>query len=213
MATLTSSPAADVLRELYARAARSHTVDRDRPRAALPDEAVDTRAHFLAAKDRYMAVRPATGDLLHLLARARRARSIVEFGTSFGVSTLCLAAALRDNGGGRLIGTDFVESKAEAARRSLDEAGVGDLVEIRVGDALETLAADVPEPVDLLFLDGAKDMYLDVLHLLEPRLAPDALVVADNADRADAFVAHVRADAGYLAVAAPGNVELAVRLA
>ena len=61
-------------------------------------------------------------------------------------------------------------------------AGLADLVEIRTGDALETLAADLPEVIDLVLLDGAKRLYPKVLSLLEPRLRPGALVVADNAD-------------------------------
>jgi predicted O-methyltransferase YrrM len=81
---------------------------------------------------------------------------MVEFGTSFGISTLHLAAALRDNGGGRLITSEFEPSKVARARRNLEAGGVADLVEIREGDALQTLAADLPETIDLVLLDGAK---------------------------------------------------------
>ncbi|MGG2362426.1 O-methyltransferase, partial [Salmonella enterica] len=88
---------------------------------------------------------PETCRLLYMLARAGRTRAIVEFGTSFGISTLHLAAALRDNGGGRLITTEFEPSKAAQARRNLDAAGLADLVEIREGDALQTLAGDLPD--------------------------------------------------------------------
>lgn len=80
----------------------------------------------------------------------------MEFGTSFGVSTLHLAAALRDNGGGRVISTEFEPTKVARARANLCAAGLHDLVEIRVGDALETLARDLPEEIDLVLLDGAK---------------------------------------------------------
>ena len=81
-----------------------------------------------------LPVSRATGALLYMLARSCRARSIVEFGTSFGISTLHLAAALRDNGGGRLITTEFEPSKIARARANLMEGGVMDLVEIRAGD-------------------------------------------------------------------------------
>ncbi|MCQ4380070.1 class I SAM-dependent methyltransferase, partial [Clostridioides difficile] len=79
------------------------------------------------------------------LARSGGARSIVEFGTSFGISTLHLAAALRDNGGGRLVTSEFEPSKGVRARANLAAAGLADLVEIREGDALRTLAADLPD--------------------------------------------------------------------
>jgi predicted O-methyltransferase YrrM len=73
-------------------------------------------------------------------ARFARARNIVEFGTSCGISTLHLAAALRDNGGGRLIRSEFERSKVARARKNLAAGGLSDLVEVREGDALETLA-------------------------------------------------------------------------
>jgi predicted O-methyltransferase YrrM len=117
--------------------------------------------------------------LLYLTARSIRATRIVEFGTSFGVSTLYLAAAVRDNGGGVVIGTEIEASKHERAVANLKEAGVGDLVDVRLGDALETLR-EVPDGIDMVFLDGLKSLYLPVLKLLKPRLRPGAIVLADN---------------------------------
>ena len=104
------------------------------------------------------------------------------FGTSFGISALHLAAAMRDNGGGRLIGSEFEPSKIQRARENLAAGGLSDLVEIREGDALETLARDLPDTIDFVLLDGAKMLYLQILTLLEDRLCSGALVVADNAD-------------------------------
>ena len=86
-------------------------------------------------KDFPLAVSRATGALLYMLARSAGARTIVEFGTSFGISTLHLAAALRDNGGGRLITSEFEPSKLARARKNLTDAGLIHLVEIREGDA------------------------------------------------------------------------------
>lgn len=126
-----------------------------------------------------MAVPPSTGQLLYLAARTIGARSVVEFGTSFGMSAIYLASAVKDNGGGTVIGTEIELDKAKAARMNLDRCGLAGLVDIRVGDALGTLAADVPT-LDLVFLDGWKDLYLPVLKLLEPRLRDRALVLADN---------------------------------
>src|SRR4029079_11637908 len=87
-------------------------------------------------KDLWLPVSPETGTLLYMLARSSGARVIIEFGTSFGISTLYLAAALRDNGGGRLITTEFEPSKAMRAKANLTEGGLVDLVEVREGDAL-----------------------------------------------------------------------------
>ncbi len=110
-------------------------------------------------KDLPLAVSRETGTLLYMLARSGGARTIVEFGTSFGISTLYLAAALRDNGGGRLITSEFEPSKVARARDNLTAGGLIDLVEIREGDALQTLSVDLPETIDLLLLDGAKALY------------------------------------------------------
>lgn len=148
-----------------------------------------------------------------MLARSGGARSIVEFGTSFGISTLHLAAALRDNGGGRLVTSEFEPSKVVRARANLAAAGLADLVELREGDALRTLAADLPDSVDLLLLDGAKALYPEVLARVEHRLRPGAFVVADNADFNPDYLAYVRApENGYLSVPFGGDVELSMRI-
>jgi predicted O-methyltransferase YrrM len=83
-----------------------------------------------------------------MLVRAVGARSVVEFGTSFGVSTLHLAAGLRDNGGGRIITTEFEPSKAARAQENFAVGGLADLIELREGDALQTLARDLPGQID-----------------------------------------------------------------
>jgi predicted O-methyltransferase YrrM len=160
-----------------------------------------------------LAVSRETGRLLYMLARGLKARTIVEFGTSFGISTLHMAAALRENGGGRLITSEFEPSKAARARANLTAGGVMDLVEIREGDALKTLASDLPETIDLALLDGAKALYSDVLDLLESRLRPGAMIVADNADCCPEYLARVRSPAaGYLSVPFDDEVELSMRL-
>ncbi len=124
-----------------------------------------------------LAITPEVGELLYVLALARRPRTIVEFGASLGFSTIHLAAAARDLGDARVITTEMEPEKAEIARRNLAEAGLDDLVDLREGDALETLR-DV-DAVDLLFLDGWNNLYLSVLDLLEPVLSGGALVIAD----------------------------------
>jgi predicted O-methyltransferase YrrM len=132
-----------------------------------------------AMKDFYIPVSREQGELLYLTARAIGAKRIVEFGTSFGISTLYLAAALRDGGGERVIGSEIEPGKHARAVANLRDAGLSDFAEVRLGDALETLR-ELPEPIDMLLLDGWKDLYLPVLELVTPRLRPGAVVLADN---------------------------------
>lgn len=173
----------------------------------------DYRDFYGQLKDFPLAVSRETGLLLYMLARARKARTVVEFGTSFGISTLHLAAALRDNGGGVVITTEFEASKAARARENLAAGGLLDLVEIREGDALQTLSVDLPETIDLLLLDGAKALYSDILDRVESRLRPGALIVADNADYCPEYLERVRAPGGgYLSVPFAEDVELSMRV-
>ncbi len=130
MNTLTNAPLADLLQRLFAEAEAS--APGDSPALADLSEAelkrlmgskTEYRELYGRLKDLALPVSRETGSLLYMLARSSSARSIVEFGTSFGLSTLHLAAALRDNGGGRLIGSEFEPSKAERARRNLAAGG------------------------------------------------------------------------------------------
>jgi predicted O-methyltransferase YrrM len=130
-------------------------------------------------KDVYIPLSPAQGKLLYLVARSLAARRIVEFGTSFGISTIYAAAAARDNGNARVIGTELEPGKHKQALANLDAAGLSAQVEVRLGDALQTLR-DVPPPIDLVLLDGWKDLYLPMIELLAPKLRPGAVVLADN---------------------------------
>ena len=132
-----------------------------------------------AMKDAYIPVSPEQGRLLYLTARAIDARRVVEYGTSFGISTVYLAAAVRDNGGGLVIGTEIEPGKHAAAVSNLAEAGLAEVVDIRLGDAQETLL-ETPEPIDLVLMDGWKDLYLPLVKLLTPRLRPRAVVLGDN---------------------------------
>lgn len=198
---------ADAVEEAYDRQVA------DAPPELLIADRADYRRFYGRLKEQPLAVSRDTGVLLYMLARAIGARTIVEFGTSFGISTIHLAAALRDNGGGRLIGSEFEPSKVDRARQNIEAAGLSDLVEIREGDALETFAHDLPEQIDLVLMDGAKNLYLSVLTLLERRLRIGALIVADNADASPDYVARVRSvEHGYLSVPFSADVELSLRL-
>jgi len=216
MTTLSTPPLSTLLARLFADAeASSKQMTRFSPeeREKLRSSPTEYQALYSRMKDFHLAVSPETGVMLYMLARATGASSIVEFGTSFGISTLHLAAALRDNGGGRLIGTEFEPSKIAHARENLAAAGLSDLVEIRAGDALETLASDLPDTIDLVLLDGAKPLYPRVLALIEKRLRTGALIVADNADWCPEYLGRVRSPAGgYLSVPFAADVELSMRL-
>jgi predicted O-methyltransferase YrrM len=224
MNTLTAEPVASLVKRLFAEAETTDPSSAPsvaaywnaltgEDKARLVRSRTEYRDLYSRMKDIPLAISPQTGALLYILARHSRATSIVEFGTSFGISTLHLAAALRDNGGGLVITSELEPSKIARAKQNLSEAGLVDLVEFREGDALETLATDLPERVDLLLLDGAKALYPDVLDFVESRLRPGALVVADNANFCPPYVARVRSpEAGYLSVPFAGDVELSMRL-
>ncbi|RUU11014.1 O-methyltransferase [Mesorhizobium sp. USDA-HM6] len=217
MTTLTGTPLAPLLARLFkeAAAATSPAVARysGEDRARLLGSKTEYREFYGSLKDLWLSVSPETGTLLYMLARSTGARIIVEFGTSFGISTLYLAAALRDNGAGRLITTEFEPSKVTRAKANLTEGGLLDLVEIREGDALETLSKDLPDRIDLLLLDGAKALYPEILSLVESRLRPGALVIADNADFSPEYLERVRSPAGgYMSTPFGDDVELSMRL-
>lgn len=218
--TLTTAPLAPLLHRLFAEAAAS-TARLDATLADISPAAfaelmgskTDYRAFYGRVKDAHLAVSPETGRLLYMLARSTSARHIVEFGTSFGLSTLHLAAALRDNGGGKLIGSEFEPTKVVAARANIAAAGLDDLVEIREGDALETLARDLPTEIDLVLLDGAKGLYPEILALVEPRLRRGALILADNVTWSPDYLARIRsADQGYLSLPVSEDIELSMRI-
>ncbi|GJI94610.1 O-methyltransferase [Duganella caerulea] len=218
MTTLTTNPVAPLLDRLFDEAAKVQI-------SAIPAVAElskDERDRLMHSKTEYinlyhrlkdvpLPVSRQTGELLYMLARSCNARNVVEFGTSFGISTLYLAAALRDNGGGHLITSEFEPSKVARARGHLQEGGLLDLVDIRAGDALETLATNLPEQIDLLLLDGAKALYPEILGLVRSRLRPGALIIADNADMNPDYVAMVRSPAsGYMSLPFGEDVELSV---
>jgi predicted O-methyltransferase YrrM len=223
--SLTSPPVRPLLDRLFQSAdsddARRATMRERHPHGLA---GLSAREQADAFAELYIPVSPEGGRLLYTLVRASRPATVVEFGTSFGISTIHLAAAVRDNAAsddnpaGRVISTELNAAKIAQARANLAEAGLADLVTILEGDALETLA-DLPGPVGFVLLDGWKDLYLPVLRLLEPRLAPGALVVADDtvsmATQMTDYLSYVRDPArGYLSVSFPESdgLEITCRL-
>jgi predicted O-methyltransferase YrrM len=166
----------------------------------LSSASAQERADALSAF--YLPVTPEAGRLLYSLVRATRPTTIVEFGMSFGISAIHLASAVRDNGHGRVVTTELSTSKIAAAKRAFVETGLDDLITVLEGDALSTLV-DLDGPVGFVLLDGWKELYLPVIKLLEPRLTPGALVIADNTEFADTrpYLDYVRdTENGYVSV-------------
>jgi predicted O-methyltransferase YrrM len=133
--------------------------------------------------DKLVALDPDKARLCYLLCRTIGARHVVEVGTSFGVSTIYLAAAVRETGGnGMVIGTEQEPAKVAGARTNLSRAGLADVVDIREGDVRETLR-DVGGPIDFVLMDIWAPMARPALDLLIPQLRPGAMVLCDNVER------------------------------
>lgn len=151
-------------------------------RGDLSWDALDAAANRFMA-DKMVALEPIKSEFCHMLCLALRARRVVEIGTSFGVSTLYLADAVRQvcgpDGGGVVIGTEYEPAKAAAARANFAAAGLADLIDLREGDLRETLRA-IEGPVDFVLMDIWTEMARPAIELVGPHLRPGAVVVADN---------------------------------
>ena len=171
---------------------------------AVPEES-DPQQRADALSEFYLPVTPEAGRLLYALVRASRPATVVEFGMSLGISAIHLASAVRDNGSGRVVTTELSANKVAVASRNFADAGLDDLITVLHGDALETLKP-VEGPVGFVLLDGWKDLYMQVLEVIEPRLGPGALVVADNTSMPglQPYLDYVRDPAnGYVSVHFP----------
>ncbi len=180
------------------------------------DEIKEFRSDKLVALDRDKA------EFCYQLCRASNARRIVEAGTSYGVSTLYLAAAVRDNvrvagGSGTVIGTEYEPAKAAAARAHFEQAGLSQFIDLREGDLRETLR-HIDGQVDFMLVDIWIGMARPALELVAPRLRPGAIVVCDNTrqhrdDYADYFAFLADPANGFRTMTLPfqGGLELSVR--
>jgi predicted O-methyltransferase YrrM len=193
--------------------------EQEKARQAHPPTDVEIkrfRSDKLVALDRDKA------EFCYQLCRATGARRIVEVGTSYGVSTLYLAAALRDTiaesgGHGLVVGTEYEPEKVAAARAHFETAGLDRYIELRQGDLRETLR-DVEGPVDLLLVDIWISMARPALELVAPRLRPGAVVICDNtevhrSDYSDYFAYLNDAANGFQTITLPfrGGLEMSVR--
>lgn len=134
-------------------------------------------------KDVFLSISKEQGEGLRRLIQDKEIKNIVEFGTSFGISTLFLAQGVTVTGG-KIITTEIIESKAKSAIENFKKAGVNELIEVRIGNALETLK-NHREPIDLLLLDGWKDLYLPIFQMLEPNFHVNTIIYVDNAEMAE----------------------------
>jgi predicted O-methyltransferase YrrM len=200
-----------------AQALAMQSFDASRSSQVLPPSASEARA-FLS--DKLVALDRDKAEFCYQLCRASNARRIVEIGTSFGVSTLYLAAAVRDNvevggGDGVVIGTEYEPGKAAAARAHFEQAGLGRFIDLREGDLRQTLR-HIDGPVDFVLMDIWIVMARPALELVTPHLRPGAVVIADNtaqyrSEYADYFAfldAH-----GFRTMTLPfeGGLEMSVR--
>jgi predicted O-methyltransferase YrrM len=145
-----------------------------------------------------LRVGPETGRLINILAAGAGAKRMLELGTSYGYSTIWLAEAAARTGG-KVVSLDLAAAKQAHARKMLKRAGLEAQVELICGDALAILEG-LDGPFDFVLVDLWKDLYVPCLELIAPKLAPGAVLVADNmlrpeAARADAnaYRARVRA--------------------
>ena len=155
-----------------------------------------------------LPVGPATGQLMNILIKEAKAKTILEIGTSHGYSTVWLAEAARATGG-KVITLDLHAGKQEYARNALRRAGLANLVEFKLGDARESIST-LSGPIDFVLLDLWKDLYIPCFDLFYPKLGAGGIVVADNMlfpefSRADAerYRQHARAKSDIQSILLP----------
>jgi predicted O-methyltransferase YrrM len=189
------SPVDDLLDRLYAQHAAQDAAMQTYFAARVAEGSVDWRRfdektnEFL--RDKLVALDRPKAELCYHVCRALRARRIVEAGTSFGVSTLFLASAVRDTlrqerrdatgdeRPGVVIGTEYEPAKARTARSHFSEAGLAELIDLREGDLRDTLV-DIRGPIDFMLVDIWAPMAHAALALVLPHLREGAVVICDN---------------------------------
>jgi predicted O-methyltransferase YrrM len=169
-------------------------------------------------RDKLVALEPEKARFCYGLCRALHARRIVEAGTSFGVSTLYLAAAVRDNGGGTVIATEFEIAKTSAARANFADSGLSEFIDLRVGDLRETLK-DIESPIDFMLTDVWTPLARPALSLVASHMRRGAVVIADNTNTyreayADYFAFLADPANGFSTVTLPfdGGLEMSVKI-
>lgn len=195
------------------RGARSEDASADQYRGRRHGRARDPHAFVHQG----FSIQREQGELIYLLCRVQRAMRVVEFATSVGMSTLFFAAAMRDNGGGKVIGAEIVPEKVAIARKNLADAGLAEYAEIREGDARETLR-DLGGPVDFMLIDGwpvaeGPSLAYEVTRLIVPQLRVGGIAMNDNGE--DDYLAFIHDPAnGFVSMSLPlkGSTELSVKV-
>jgi predicted O-methyltransferase YrrM len=171
-------------------------------------------------RDKFVALDADKARFCYLLCRSINARTIVEAGTSFGVSTLYLAAAIRDNGGGQVIASEWEAEKARVARANFSEAGLGSYIDLREGDLRQTLSHSMPPSVDLLLLDIWTPMVRPVVEIIAPRMRCGGVILTDNTvkrrtEYRDFFAYIENSSTGFITQTLPfdGGLEFSVKVA
>ncbi len=175
----------------------------------------ETTAFF---RDKMVALEKIKAEYCYMLCRALRATRVVECGTSFGVSTLYLAAAVRDNGGGTVIATEWETQKAKIARRNFEIAGLAQYIDLREGDLARTLKT-IDGPVDFVLLDIWTEAVMPAMTAIAPRLRAGSLIVADNTAQSRrgyeawfAYIADPKNRLRTMTLPFDGGLELTVRI-
>ncbi len=129
-------------------------------------------------KDAYISLTKEQGEYIYELLIKEKAKNIIEFGTSFGISTIYLGAAAKKNNG-KVITSELFSSKCKIALQNFKDANVDHVIDLRLGDAMTTLK-NITDPIDFLLLDGWNDLYLPLIKMLEPKLRNGAYIYTDN---------------------------------
>ncbi len=176
--------------------------------------------------EKLLAIGRNTGIFYNILLKSKDAKKILEIGMSAGYSTIWFAEAISKKPGGKIITIDQDKKKIERAKRNFEDAGLGDLIDIRHGDALEVLLdikneSNSSESFDFVFIDADKERYIQYFDIILPMVKPGGLIGADNIlfpERfqkfANLYVKHVRNNPKIRSVTIPidNGEELSLKL-
>jgi predicted O-methyltransferase YrrM len=175
----------------------------------------ESTAHF---RDKMVALEKDKAAYCYMVCRAIGAKRIVECGTSFGVSTLYLAAAVKENGGGEVIATEWEAEKARIARRNFAAAGLAPYIDLREGDLAETLK-QIDGPVDFVLFDIWTEAIPPALRHIAPHLRKGSVLIADNTtssrrgyDKYFAFIADPKNGLRTMTLPFEGGLEMTVKV-
>lgn len=156
------------------------------PKTESEKRIISTISEAVKAKELYANVPAADGKMLRLLTEAVNAKTVIEIGTSTGISGMWFSIALEKTGG-KLTTFELEHSRAELARAHFKKAGVDGLVTVVEGDAHQNITK-LKGPVDVVFIDAEKEGYVDYLNKMLPLVRPGGLILAHNANMVADYV-------------------------